>query len=62
MSGRKHKSGEPGASSPTGMDQEAKNKFSEKSTTILVLYALSLLFFSVIENVNLLFWLLTIKS
>lgn len=49
-------------SSRTGMDQEAKNKFSEKSTTIAVLYALSFLFFSVTENVNLLFWLLTIKG
>lgn len=49
-------------SSHTGMDQEAKNKFSEKSTTIPVLYALSFLFFSVTENVNILFWLLTIKG
>lgn len=44
------------------MDQEAKNKFSEKSTTIAVLYALSCLFFNVTEKVNLLFWFLTIKG
>lgn len=49
-------------SSHTGMDQEAKNRFSEKSTTSPVLYALSFSFFSVTENVNLLFWLLTIKG
>lgn len=48
--------------SPTGKDQEAKYKFSEKSTTILVLYALSFLFNSVTENINLLFLLLTIKG
>lgn len=46
----------------TGMDQEAKNRFSEKPTRSPVLYALSLLFLSVTEKANLLFWLLTIKG
>lgn len=41
---------------------EAKNKFSEKSTTSPVLYALSFLFFSATEKVSLLFWLLTMKG
>jgi hypothetical protein len=44
------------------MEKEAKNKFSENSARTTVLYALSPLFFRMTENVNLLFWLLTIKD
>jgi hypothetical protein len=62
MASRKHNCAVLRVSSHTGMECEAKNKFSENSATIAVLYAFSPSFFSVTENVNLLLWLLTIKG